>query len=138
MSYDFNFMDLDPTYKDVYGMPLLRLTLDFGPNERNLYRFMAQRCAEIMEAMGPSNMSVTEELGPYNVHDYQSTHINGGAIMGTDPGNSVTNSYGQVWDTPNVFVAGRRALSPECRREPDRYAGRARLPHRRRDGRPLL
>jgi len=29
-----------------------------------------------------------------------------GAIMGIDPGNSVTNKYGQVWDTPNVFVTG--------------------------------
>ena len=32
--------------------------------------------------------------------------------MGTDPGNSVTNSYGQVWDTPNVFVTGA-ALYPQ-------------------------
>jgi len=31
--------------------------------------------------------------------------------MGTDPGNSVTNNYGQVWDTPNVFVTGA-ALFP--------------------------
>jgi gluconate 2-dehydrogenase alpha chain len=26
--------------------------------------------------------------------------------MGTDAGSSVTNKYGQVWDTPNVFVTG--------------------------------
>jgi len=32
--------------------------------------------------------------------------------MGTDPGNSVTNSYGQLWDTPNVFVTGA-ALYPQ-------------------------
>ncbi len=32
--------------------------------------------------------------------------------MGTDPGNSVTNKYGQVWDTPNVFVTGA-ALFPQ-------------------------
>ncbi len=32
--------------------------------------------------------------------------------MGTNPGNSVTNKYGQVWDTPNVFVAGA-ALYPQ-------------------------
>jgi len=30
----------------------------------------------------------------------------GGAIMGTNPGNSVVNRYSQVWDTPNVFVTG--------------------------------
>lgn len=32
--------------------------------------------------------------------------------MGADPDGSVTNSYGQVWDTPNVFVTGA-ALFPQ-------------------------
>ena len=32
--------------------------------------------------------------------------------MGTDPGSSVTNTFGQVWDTPNVFVTGA-ALYPQ-------------------------
>jgi len=35
-----------------------------------------------------------------------------GCIMGKDPGDSVTNSYGQVWDTPNVVVTGA-ALWPQ-------------------------
>jgi gluconate 2-dehydrogenase alpha chain len=56
--------------------------------------------------MGPDRMTVTEELEPFSIHPYQSTHITGGAIMGVDPSNSVTNRYGQVWDTPNVFVTG--------------------------------
>ena len=46
------------------------------------------------------------------VAKYQSTHCTGGAIMGADPSNSVTNKYGQVWDTPNVFVTGA-ALYPQ-------------------------
>jgi choline dehydrogenase-like flavoprotein len=68
--------------------------------------FLAQRCREIMEAMGPSRLDFTTELTPYKVYEYQSTHNTGGAIMGRDPGDSVTNKYGQVWDTPNVFVTG--------------------------------
>jgi len=111
-AYAGNFLDLDPNYTDEWGLPLLRLTFDWRDNERAMYRFLAERCAEIMRAMGPSQMEVTDELGPYRIDDYQSTHPNGGAIMGTDPGNSVTNSYGQVWDTPNVFVTGA-ALYPQ-------------------------
>lgn len=61
--------------------------------------------------MNPDRLAFTEELSPYNIHAYQSTHSTG-AIMGTDPGNSVTNKYGQVWDTPNVFVTGA-ALYPQ-------------------------
>lgn len=106
LPYADQFMDLDPHYKDFLGRPLLRLTFDFHENDYNLYRFVAQRCREIMQAMNPTRMTFTAELEPFDIHSYQSTHITGGAIMGSDPTNSVTNKYGQVWDTPNVFVTG--------------------------------
>jgi gluconate 2-dehydrogenase alpha chain len=61
---------------------------------------------EILERMGATNIRTQDELTPYSIGPYQSTHNTGGAIMGTDPGNSVVNKYGQVWDTPNVFVVG--------------------------------
>ncbi|MGI8484544.1 MAG: GMC family oxidoreductase [Thermomicrobiales bacterium] len=111
-AYEDQFLDLDPTYKDAWGQPLLRLTIDFHDNEKNMYKFLAQKCKEIMQAMGPDRMTVTDTLDPYNIHSYQSTHCTGGAIMGDSPDNSVTNKYGQVWDTPNVFVTGA-ALYPQ-------------------------
>ena len=112
LPYEDHRLDLDPTYQDVFGAPLLRLTYDFRPNDAALYRYLAQRCVEIMDAMGPDRSAVTEELDPYSVSDYQSTHNTGGAIMGADPSDSVTNSYGQVWDTPNLYVTGA-ALYPQ-------------------------
>jgi gluconate 2-dehydrogenase alpha chain len=112
LPYEDQFLDLDPIYKDVYGLPLLRLTFDWHKNDYNMYRFLAARGKEIMQKMGPDQVDATGELQPYNIHEYQSTHCTGGAIMGTDPGNSVTNKYGQVWDTPNVFVTGA-ALYPQ-------------------------
>lgn len=111
LPYVDQFLDLDPVYKDVYGRPLLRITFDWHENDYKVYRFIAARCVEIMDRMGPTRRFAKMELGPYNIHEYQSTHCTGGAIMGTDPGNSVTNKYGQVWDTPNVFVTGA-ALYP--------------------------
>lgn len=111
-AYDDQYLDLDPVYKDKWGQPLLRITFDFHDNEYNMYRYLAQQCKAIMQEMKPTRMTTTAELDPYNVHQYQSTHCTGGAIMGTDPGNSVTNKYGQVWDTPNVFVTGA-ALYPQ-------------------------
>jgi gluconate 2-dehydrogenase alpha chain len=112
-AYKDNFLDLDPNYKDAWGRPLLRLTFDWHDNEKKMWRFMYARSQEIMARMRPSRIVMEKpELGSYNIHDYQSTHPTGGCIMGTDPGNSVTNSYGQVWDTPNVFVTGA-ALYPQ-------------------------
>jgi gluconate 2-dehydrogenase alpha chain len=112
LPYIDQFLDLDPTYVDSMGLPLLRITYDFHENDYRLYRYLATRCEEIMRAMNPTHVNTTPELSPYNIYNYQSTHNTGGAIMGTDPGNSVTNRYGQVWDTPNVFVTGA-ALFPQ-------------------------
>lgn len=112
LPYEDQFLDLDPVYKDAWGQPLLRITYDFHENDRRLYKYVAARCIEIMEAMEPTRMSTTPELESYNTWTYQSTHCTGGAIMGSDPATSVTNRYGQVWDTPNVFVTGA-ALYPQ-------------------------
>lgn len=112
LPYEDQFLDLDPNYKDQFGRPLLRLTFEFHDNDRNLYRFIAARCKEIMEQMGPTRTEFTEELEDFNIYSYQSTHMTGGAIMGSDPNNSVTNRYGQLWDAPNVFVTGA-ALYPQ-------------------------
>ncbi len=113
IAYEDNFLDLDPHYRDRYGNPLLRLTFDWHDNEQRMWRFMYARSQEIMRAMRPTRIVAQKpELGPYNIHDYQSTHPTGGCVMGSDPGSSVTNSYGQVWDTPNVLVTGA-ALFPQ-------------------------
>jgi gluconate 2-dehydrogenase alpha chain len=111
--YADQFLDLDPNYRDRFGNPLLRISFDWHDNQRNMWRFIAQRAHEIMRAMNPTRIvKFTPELAPYNIHEYQSTHPTGGCVMGTDPSRSVTNTYGQVWDTPNVFVTGA-ALFPQ-------------------------
>jgi gluconate 2-dehydrogenase alpha chain len=106
LPYDDAYLDLDPTYRDRFGFPLLRLTFDWHENDYNLVRYLSPKLAEILTNMGVDNINTQKELNPYSIAPYQSTHNTGGAIMGTDPGNSVTNKYGQVWDTPNVFVTG--------------------------------
>ena len=106
LPYPEHTLDLDPNFTDAFGLPLLRLTFDFRENDYNLYRYLTERASEIMRAMNPTDMHVEPELEPYEYWPYQSTHITGGAIMGSDPGNSVTNKYGQVWDAENVFVTG--------------------------------
>jgi gluconate 2-dehydrogenase alpha chain len=45
-------MDLDPVYKDRFGDPLLRLTIDWNDNERKMVDFMIPKLA----ARGESNL----------------------------------------------------------------------------------
>jgi gluconate 2-dehydrogenase alpha chain len=51
-SYRSNHIDLDPTYKDRFGRPLIRLTMDFHENELKMSEYLTDRYAEIIERMG--------------------------------------------------------------------------------------
>jgi gluconate 2-dehydrogenase alpha chain len=101
-----NYLDLDPTYRDVYGNPLLRLTFDFPENDIRMSRFLAARAEEIARAMNPRSYTVNHTQTPYSIVPYQTTHNTGGAVMGENPRTSVVNRYLQSWDVPNVFVTG--------------------------------
>jgi gluconate 2-dehydrogenase alpha chain len=106
MAYATNALDLDPTYKDVYGRPLMRMTYDFTPNDRAMAAFMTERVTAIAKGMGGREIKVEDRSGPYDSMPYQTTHNTGGTIMGTTPANSVVNRYLQSWDVPNLFVMG--------------------------------
>lgn len=105
-SYRDAYLDLDPTYKDPYGSPLLRMTFDWHPNELKMSAYITEKLADIGKAMGASRISSSPRTGTYSVVPYQTTHNTGGAIAGDNPSNSVVNKYMQSWDVPNVFVFG--------------------------------
>ncbi|MFD0618889.1 GMC family oxidoreductase [Paenibacillus sp. GCM10027629] len=110
LPWQHHYLDLDPTFKDAYGLPLMRITFDFEDQDREMIKFMASKTEEIMKEMNPTSIGVSNKLGPYNIVPYQSTHNTGGAIMGADPSTSVVNSYLQMWDAENVFVVGASAF----------------------------
>jgi gluconate 2-dehydrogenase alpha chain len=109
-SYRTNYLDLDPTYRDVYGLPLLRMTFDRHEIEHKMSLYITNKAADIAKAVGPAKMNVNPRTGKYTIVPYQSTHNTGGAAMGADPATSAVNRYLQSWDAPNVFVIGASAF----------------------------
>ena len=105
LAYRSNSMDLDPTYRDVHGDPLLRLTIGWNDNERNMLRYVAAKMSEVGQAAGAREVSAPP-LSPYDVTSYKSTHLQGGTIMGASPATSVLNPWLQDWRIPNLFVLG--------------------------------
>jgi gluconate 2-dehydrogenase alpha chain len=105
-SYRGNYLDLDPTYRDAYGLPLLRMTFDRRDNETKMSEWLTNKAAEIGKTIGPSKMNVNPRRGKYTIVPYQSTHNTGGTVMGADPNSSVVNKYLQSWDIHNLFVVG--------------------------------
>jgi gluconate 2-dehydrogenase alpha chain len=114
-SYSYNdcYLDLDPTYKDRFGRPLMRMTFDFHDNELKMSAFLTDRLAEIAKAMDPVEMTASPRKGPYDSTIYQTTHNTGGTVMGADPATSVVNRYCQSWDVQNVFVPGGASVFPQ-------------------------
>jgi gluconate 2-dehydrogenase alpha chain len=110
-AYRGNYLDLDPTWTDKYGDPLPRLTLDWNDQERAVGRMLLDVQARIAKAMNVKYSPVNARiLDRYTLTAYQSTHVNGGAIMGASPESSVVNPWLQHWQMPNLFVAGASAF----------------------------
>jgi gluconate 2-dehydrogenase alpha chain len=118
MSYRQNYLDLDPTYTDNFGRPLLRMTFDFQDNEWKQMQAATDISKKIMQQMGATVISTALPAKPYSIVPYQSTHNTGGTVLGADPKTSVVNKYLQVWDAENVFVTGASVFPQNAGKNP--------------------
>jgi gluconate 2-dehydrogenase alpha chain len=105
-----NFMDLDPTYTDKFGDPLLRFTLDWTEHEHRQREVASEIARKIAIAMGAHVDDSRQSRAPYDATTYQSTHIQGGAIMGASPASSVVSRHLQHWNLPDLWVIGASAF----------------------------
>ena len=110
MSYKQNHLDLDPTYRDVYGRPLLRMTFNYTDNEHAMSDYLTARATDIAKAIGPSSFKANPRKGDWDVVPYQTTHNTGGTVASDTPDKGVLNKYLQSWDVPNLFVLGAGAF----------------------------
>lgn len=125
MAYRDCYLDLDPTYRNRHGQPMLRMTFDWKPNDIRMTQFMRGKIEAIAKSMNPTHWGsgYKSEGAHYDVRPYQTTHNVGGAIMGTDPGRSALNRYLQSWDVHNVFVMGSSAFPQNLQYNPTGTVG---------------
>lgn len=125
MSYRDCYLSLDPTYRDRFGLPLLRMTFNWNDNDIRMTQFMKKRIQEIVAVMKPDEAKYGfKDFGAkYDVRPYQTTHNVGGAIMGTDRTKSALNRYLQSWDVHNVFVMGASAFPQNIQYNPTMLVG---------------
>jgi gluconate 2-dehydrogenase alpha chain len=106
MANRYNYYDLDPTYRNAFGQPLMRMTFDYKENEHKLGRHAAALVNEIAKSMNPTRLNEATARTQWTVVPYQSTHNTGGTMMGTNPRNSAVNRYLQSWECHNLFTVG--------------------------------
>ena len=95
-------LDLDPTAKDPWGQPALRITHDWGPHDKAAGRWINDIKHQIAREMGAAEVWEAPLDPPYHI----TTHEHGGYVMGDDPTDSVVNSFSQSHEAPNLFVIG--------------------------------
>lgn len=110
LSWRQNFMDLDPVYTDKFGDPLLRFTLDWTEHEHRQFEVANERSREIARVMGAETDDTPVPRSRYDVTRYQTTHIQGGVVMGASPESSVVTRFLQHWDLPDLWVVGASAF----------------------------
>lgn len=107
-----NRVDLDPSVRDVHGLPVARVTYRPHRHELVAAAHHGPRLAAVLEAMGarfthqatsPASAGGRVARGSSPVPE--SRHVMGTARMGTDPATSVVDPQGLVHGTDNVVVA---------------------------------
>lgn len=95
-----NFVELDKQVKDVYGIPVLKIHMSDGENERAMIQDMGDSAGEMLEVAGAKNIrSHAHPSAPR-----WALHEAGMARMGADPQKSVLNQFQQTHDIKNLFV----------------------------------
>jgi choline dehydrogenase-like flavoprotein len=95
---------LDPSVKDVFGLPVARITWSPGHYEQVAQDFYIPVLKRMMKAAGAGvALAVPDTLDNDGLPT--GSHIMGGMMMGPDPSTSVTDVYGQVHGLDNVYVA---------------------------------
>lgn len=125
MSYRDHYVDLDPTYKDPWGQPLLRITFDWKQNELKLQQHLRKIVLDVTKELNPDSYSESFLAmdSHWDITKYVSTHNVGGAVMGDSPETSALNRYLQSWDVHNVFVPGGNAFPQNFQANPTATIG---------------
>jgi choline dehydrogenase-like flavoprotein len=101
LPYYENYVEIDKNVNDVYGIPVLKVHMEWGDNEKKMVPDMAESGAAMMEAAGAKNIkpfAVPDRIPGYGIHEV------GVARMGQDPKKSVLNQFQQAHDVQNLFV----------------------------------
>jgi gluconate 2-dehydrogenase alpha chain len=106
VAYRGNYLDLDTTYRDTFGDPLVRMTIDWTDHDRRLLAYMTKKMEPVARAMGARETRADAALVRYDAVTYRSSHIQGGTVMGASPETSVLNPWLQHWQVSNLFVLG--------------------------------
>jgi choline dehydrogenase-like flavoprotein len=100
-----SYCEIDPEVRDRWGIPVLRFHWQWSEHETRQAAHMQQTFAAIIDAMGGRLEQPAEQDGAKAIAPGGSIiHEVGGAIMGSDARDSVTDRWCRTWDVRNLYI----------------------------------
>jgi choline dehydrogenase-like flavoprotein len=95
LPHERNTVTLDPEIKDARGLPVARVTYEWGDNDLQVATAAREKAAEMMSASGALKVRIGLNYG---------AHAMGSCRMGRDAKSSVVNEHCQSHDIKNLFI----------------------------------
>lgn len=109
-----NFVTLDEQLKDPYGMPQLRISVDYDDNDHKMTQDFIDQFSEMFTKAGFKNLKIRNTNHPPGLD----IHEMGGIRMGKDPKTSLLNKWNQLHACQNVFVTDGACMTSTSTQNP--------------------
>jgi choline dehydrogenase-like flavoprotein len=108
-----NTITLDPEVKDAWGLPAMRVTYKYHPDDMKTMEFFRDRALDLQEAAGAI------KKWPFPVEEaIASLHLMGTCRMGNDRSASVVDRFHRAHDVPNLFIVDGSSFVTSGRNQP--------------------
>ena len=109
-----NMVRLDANLKDDWGIPQLKMSVDFDDNDMKMVQDFYEQFSEMFAKSGFKNIKTTDtKRVPGNEN-----HEMGGVRMGKDPKTSMLNGWNQMHACKNVFVTDGGCMTSTSTQNP--------------------
>jgi len=105
-----NSITLDPQVKDSWGLPAMRITFDYHPDDVRTMKFLLERQVEILQAAGAQKLWTDQTDVYYLPH----RHLMGTCRMGDDAKTSVVDPHHRTHDVSNLFIVDGSSFVTAC------------------------
>ncbi|HZF63980.1 MAG TPA: GMC family oxidoreductase [Chitinophagaceae bacterium] len=111
---DTNYVALDTSKKDDWGVPLLKISVGYDDNDDKMVHDFHEQLTEMFTKAGFKNIKTSDskQAPGLDIHEM------GGVRMGHDPKTSLLNKWNQLHACKNVFVTDGACMTSTSTQNP--------------------
>jgi len=109
-----NYLQLDNSKKDEWGIPLLKISIDYDDNDEKMVKDFIDQMSEMYAKAGFTDIKTTDskQAPGLDIHEI------GGVRMGLNPKTSLLNKWNQLHACNNVFVTDGACMTSTSTQNP--------------------